>query len=524
VAWLTSAAMAGLAAQWLIGHVVAPAPIDAAMPLYAAGITLLAFLVRTHPAYPFVQVAAVVLLLVEIAVPDEPMRLLLIGVTLAAAASVAIAAALEEGGGALPMRQAQALAAVLLVWMRCVPWPGTRGIIEAIVLAGIVLLLHAVSRQRRVSLLAFAVVLAIGIVTPAVPGKASLYPLVLAGLVRFFDRRSIVVGAITLLLSIAAGRIFALAAAVALAAAMLEAWRSRRAGVQLVTGPAARTTGRASGWAGAIRVAWSSSPSAVNVESTRFAAIVTTAALVLIAVFGRASTAPLAALAASILMIDRRPGSRFVTASACTFAFLLIGFAAWSGLVARTFPLPLQPTALAVLALVPAAGQLSSIAGGAAAFAMLANPAHFTPPVPPRSQTLSTSVPPGTSAAFDVPPNLRRISVILSAANAADLSPGTTAGIIEIRDRDGHIVRRTITFADLGDWGFLRREHYYYSRNVLPADSAGRRIGYGKDAWINGSGRVTLALPHDIVVLRVTAAATLPKSAVLQVDAIEMPQ
>jgi hypothetical protein len=522
--WLASAAMSGLAAQWLVGHVASPTPIDAALPIYAVGITMLTFLVRATPAYPFVQLAAILLLVVEMAIPDEPMRLLLIGTMLAAAASVALAASLEAGHGALPMRQAQAIAAVLLVWMRCVPWPGTRSAIEAIAIGGTALLLHAVSRQRRVSLLAFAVVLAIGIITPAVPGKASLYPLVLAGLVRFFDRRSIVVGAITLVLSLAAGKIFALAAAVAVGAAMFEAWRSRRAGVQTVVAPAARLGGQASGWAGGIRVAWSSSPSMAAVQAGSFAAIVTTIVLVLIAVFMRASTAPLAGLAASILVIDRRPGSRFVTASACTFAFLMISFAAWNGLVARLFPLPLSLTALGAMALLPAAGQLSSLIGGAATFAVLSSPAHFTPPAPALSQTLSTSVPPGTTAAFDVPPNLRRINVILSAANAADLRPSTPAGMVEIRDRDGHIARRSLTFADLSDWGFLRREHHYYSRNALPADSAGRRIGYGKDAWINGSGRVTLALPHDITQLRVTAAATLPKSTVLQVDAIEMPR
>jgi hypothetical protein len=73
---------------------------------------------------------------------------------------------------------------------------------------------------------------------------------------------------------------------------------------------------------------------------------------------------------------------------------------------------------------------------------------------------------------------------------------------------------------DAADWGYLRRDFYYGSRNPLPHDPAGRVRGYGYSAWLDGAGRVPL--PAGARSLRVTADAALPEGAALQVEAFEM--
>jgi hypothetical protein len=115
----------------------------------------------------------------------------------------------------------------------------------------------------------------------------------------------------------------------------------------------------------------------------------------------------------------------------------------------------------------------------------------------------------GQSAEVDVPPGGR--GVILSGANVPRLRRGAVLGTIE----PGHIVVR---IGDVADWGVLRRDHYYASRNPLPHRPGGLLRGYGQTAWIDASGRIAVSPGR----LLVTAARDLPAGASLQIDAIEM--
>jgi hypothetical protein len=54
----------------------------------------------------------------------------------------------------------------------------------------------------------------------------------------------------------------------------------------------------------------------------------------------------------------------------------------------------------------------------------------------------------------------------------------------------------------------------------VPRDPAGKIRDYGYAAWVDGAGRV--ALPRGAARIRVTAAASLPKDAALQVEAFEL--
>ncbi len=86
--------------------------------------------------------------------------------------------------------------------------------------------------------------------------------------------------------------------------------------------------------------------------------------------------------------------------------------------------------------------------------------------------------------------------------------------------RVGSVNRMPVRVGDIADWGFLRREHFYASRNRLPSSPAGELHGYGQSAWIDGAGR--FEIPRHARVLRVSADPHLPPAARLQIDAFEL--
>lgn len=153
---------------------------------------------------------------------------------------------------------------------------------------------------------------------------------------------------------------------------------------------------------------------------------------------------------------------------------IMLSFFAWSGAFARSMPLLLRPR---------------------------------NPPAP--RAPVHMALRPGQSVLQDVPYYGR--ALILSGANMAGLEKGAILGRI---DPGSRIVR----MGDLADWGSLRRDHFYASRNPIPLDSAGQLRGYGQEAWFDGAGRIPL--PPGMY--RVTADPSLPAAARLQIDAVEL--
>lgn len=152
-------------------------------------------------------------------------------------------------------------------------------------------------------------------------------------------------------------------------------------------------------------------------------------------------------------------------------------FFAWSGIVARAFPLLLrtyQPPARRELVNVPA-------------------------------------LPPNQGADFYVPEGAR--ALIVSGANVPRRRPPAVIGRLE----PGSV---PITIGDVADWGYMRREHWYRSRNTIPRNSAGTVHGYGYAAWIDGAGRIPL--PEGASFITVIADPAIPRDAALQVEAFEM--
>jgi len=117
---------------------------------------------------------------------------------------------------------------------------------------------------------------------------------------------------------------------------------------------------------------------------------------------------------------------------------------------------------------------------------------------------------PGRTVTLDVPEGAEWL--VVSGANVARLRRGAVLGRVE----PGGLV---IRIGDAADWGSLRREQFYDTRNPLPRDPAGRIRGYGYAAWLDGAGRV--ALPDGLRQIRVMADAALPANASLQVEGFE---
>ncbi|HEV8432180.1 MAG TPA: hypothetical protein VGR95_02120 [Thermoanaerobaculia bacterium] len=125
-----------------------------------------------------------------------------------------------------------------------------------------------------------------------------------------------------------------------------------------------------------------------------------------------------------------------------------------------------------------------------------------------RIAPLNFALKPGESIDVDVPGDAK--SVAISAANAVRLKGDSVAGTL-----DG----RKLTMRDLADWGYMRREQWWRSRNRLPRVPAGIIRGYGYDAWVDGAGRIPL--PPHATRIRIAADPHLPADARLQVEAFE---
>jgi hypothetical protein len=159
--------------------------------------------------------------------------------------------------------------------------------------------------------------------------------------------------------------------------------------------------------------------------------------------------------------------------STIAIAFALLFFA-WSGVVARAFPYFLKRATV----------ERERFAGA---------------PALPANASVTLQVPPGAT------------SLIVSGANVSHMMRGTALGTI---DPGGRIIR----IGDAADWGYLRRENFYGTRNPLPRDPAGKLRGFGYAAWVDGAGRIPL--PPNVRAIRITAAA-LPRDASLQVEGFE---
>ena len=213
------------------------------------------------------------------------------------------------------------------------------------------------------------------------------------------------------------------------------------------------------------------------------------APLIAAAFFMRYSIAVLCVVAA-LVILSREDGEGSLAERSFPFAVLgvrmtvpiaLFALWPWSGIVARAFP--------AVL---------------------------FAEPASPRSQPVWIAIARAQSVSLDIPPGVRRVVITASGANAARLPGGRAVGWV-----DGGGMRKMIRIGDIADFGFMRREHFFASRNRPPRTPLDDIHDYGASAWLHTAGRIAIASPRPITALHVTAAPDLPPGAKLQIEAVE---
>lgn len=194
-----------------------------------------------------------------------------------------------------------------------------------------------------------------------------------------------------------------------------------------------------------------------------------------VALFALLVRAPLAAIcaAAALALLARAVRWKIVQAPLLAMAFLGFALFPWSGVVAR-------------------------------------GPAFFLHrPRTALRHPIGIALAPGESATISLPRNAK--TLIVFGANASTLRPGTLLGMAGATP---------IRIGDAADWGYMRPENWFQSRNVVPRRPAGSIREYGAAAWAHGEGAVPI--PAGTTSLRVTADAHLPGNARLQLDSAEV--
>jgi len=221
-------------------------------------------------------------------------------------------------------------------------------------------------------------------------------------------------------------------------------------------------------------------PLAVSIPVLRIPLAIAFAAA---AYFARYSIAVLCAVAAIAIAVSFVERMRFAV-YACAIA--LFAMWPWSGIVARAFPKFL-----------------------------------IASPPPETNRPVWIALERGQSVSIDAPDRKHAVGITASGANAARFRKGTLMGTVEIVGRTGRLVRREIRIGDIADFGFMRREHFFASRNPPPTHPINDVIGYGQSAWLHAAGWMVIGSIDEIASLRFTAAPDLPPGARLQIEAVD---
>ena len=168
--WLLTAAIAAYACQLAVHHAT---PIDRALPFVALAVTLVAAL-----SYPSLMLGVPLLILAEIAIPDEATRLLAFGAVVAVVWSAGVSPADPAASRRRPSWVAArdagvpiALLAILL--LRWIPFEDVRLGREIFLLVIAALIVLVLDRTP----FAVAVAVIVALITPAIPLRTLLLPL-----------------------------------------------------------------------------------------------------------------------------------------------------------------------------------------------------------------------------------------------------------------------------------------------------------------------------------------------------------
>ncbi|HYH08105.1 MAG TPA: hypothetical protein VEK11_13695 [Thermoanaerobaculia bacterium] len=164
--WVVAAALSAWACHLAVQHAT---PVDRALPLIAVAVTLLAAV-----SYPSLMIAVPVLIVAEVALPDEGMRLLAFGVAVAIVHCGALASRRRPrrhpgDGSETPAFPVCVTAVVLLRW---IPLGSVLFVREVLLLALCLGIVYALGRTP----FAVAVGVLVALFTPAMPLRTLLLP------------------------------------------------------------------------------------------------------------------------------------------------------------------------------------------------------------------------------------------------------------------------------------------------------------------------------------------------------------
>lgn len=462
------------------------------------------------------------LMLVVVAIPGERAVLLSAGLVLAAV--LAVSAWRWTAAGTLPLRRAVLLLVAGLAPATVLP-PGSEGLAAAAFAGvGAIAIVMVSSSEGRAGLDAVMVAYCAAMASPSFPLHASLFPLVLAGLVLVLRRPGPFTAGAFVLLVLAAGKWYLpllVAAGVGFAARRLRgsgaAGKSRAVAVPFLSGiPAASLA------------ALAISPDAwLRAGRAGVAAAATAIALAGGSLLVQPSLGTMYAVSAiaCLLLAGERRDTRW-SAPLAALVLAMTSLTAWSGVTAAAFPVPLPMIVVLLLGLAATIGGSSAssseagtsgthgtegeskdasrgewsldrplrrrpVVAGALVAGLATAVALLHPLAGPAFDVVAADVrlAAGESAVIELPPGSGVVRVKLSGGNVVGLEGGVVVGIVRAEPGGG---TRELRIGDFADWGAGRAEHWLSADNPRPLAPAGAVLEDGRNAFLSGTGVVTL--------------------------------
>lgn len=473
-----------------------PTLIDRAFPLVVISIWILA--VRTRPSswYELALLLLPLSFVVELAIPNTELRMLLLGATLALAAVIHVTQLREQ------WEPAEMLTAVaILAPLRLVEPSWESLSIQLLLIVGAVLLWRELRRSGAGTVLSAAAVILMVVSLPAGPFRFALVPWVVAILVVSLRRALWLPGVAAIVLGVLAARWLGAAAAVIVVAV----WAAGR--VNVSRSPAFVPTLQAT--VGNVPATVASLPffPPLFFSSRSFAAV---GATVVLAFFVRPSLSG-AIVSIGIVAACALRGENAIAADERRVVsilppLVLIGiillFFPWSGTLTARPPAPVPLFALLSIAAVALLPSIFRAWTGVAAAALFVALLMATETIPEQRREIGRSLTAGEHLVIPLEATLEDVELHMAGANLADAARGHPFATVEILDERGRGYSRSVEIGEVADWAAFHPDHVLATLNPRPDDPA-RVEGYGAAAWVRGTGRIrltSLSAPRSLVV------------------------
>ncbi|HVT02908.1 MAG TPA: hypothetical protein VHL58_05975 [Thermoanaerobaculia bacterium] len=388
------------------------------------------------------------------------------------------------------------LLAAVAAPLRLLPLDGLRSLPEVSILIGATLLI-ALLPSKTVTLEQLLLAFIVATVTPDFPLRASLFPAALATFAWLLVAPSPFTFAAAVLVALLAGKWSLPLLAVTCLASSLRNRGADAGGSRALLAPFAF------GAASLARV-FAIFPDFVSGLQSPASWLLAFVSMVAVLVF-RPHLSLLYFIACAFMIVTIGKGEKVrVPVSLMAISFVCLSLTSWNGVTRATLALAIPSRTLlcvailATIAVADAFPRLRLIAAGAV---LMVGCSAFGAFSRGQSEALTEAfgLAPGESRSFVLPHPVAAISLIGSGAHMADVPSGTPLAEVEIIDSQHSVYRRQLTAGELSDWGFLRHDQIFQSRNAIPAEPSGIVTGEAGEAWLSGDGGLRLRAAKPIV-------------------------